>query len=84
MICFFGLNTNITIDCEYTSVPEGMLEIGWSNPNLTNVQIEDTTQIIITEATVDNIGNYSCSATNIIAGNVSYSRLTFDLRLEGI
>lgn len=83
MICIFNLKDNITIDCQYTSIPQGILKIGWSDPNLKNVQIKNSTKIIITETTLNNIGNYSCSVNNIVQGNVLYSSLVFDLRLEG-
>lgn len=79
------LDTDVTIDCTFESVPEGTGEIGALSPSLNNSNIAvEETSIIIDGVTEDNLGVYQCTASNMVAGEIIVRTINIEIMEGGI
>lgn len=70
--CYAALNTNVTIDCQYTSNPSSNVTVNIIR-TLENVE-SVSTRIVITNVTRDNQGSYQCDVTNIFVSGIIVTR----------
>lgn len=76
------LDTDVTIDCTFESVPDGVGEIGdLGNLNVSNIEVDETS-IIIKSVSEDNLGVYQCTANNTVAGQRVVASISIEL-VEG-
>ena len=67
--CVVELGTNVTLDCQFMSAPEGTLDMVTIPENSTNVRVENASLIVfenVVEANFDEM--YSCTASNMVLG----------------
>jgi hypothetical protein len=82
--CFVMLDSDVTIDCLFESVPEGVGEIAdLGSLNVSNVQVDDTS-ISIEGVMNENLGAYQCRASNTVAGEVVAATINIRVMEGGI
>ena len=87
LLCFVMEDDNVTLDCQFDSLPLGTLDVSFNGNSLQtidNVMVVDS-RILITNFDSDvNVGEYMCTATNLVQGaNVSES-VTTNVLLVGM
>ncbi len=64
--CTAVLNTDVAIDCQYTSNPPSSVVTNFTRTLMDNVQTVNSTKIVITRTVNENEGRYLCTVTNVL------------------
>lgn len=79
--CVARLNSNVAIDCQYSSNPPGTINLDYVRTFEDNVRTVNSTRIEITNVATSNEGRYHCESSNIFrTGRLGFRSLSVTLR----